>query len=47
MKSEIDPRPALELRVGVLQLTVQRIPGWLVTLVTTAGGSAGMWWVQR
>ncbi|MFC8290828.1 hypothetical protein ACFUJ0_28085 [Streptomyces sp. NPDC057242] len=40
-------RPMLELRLGGLHLTVQRIPGWLVALVTTAGGAAGTWWTQR
>ncbi|MDH2392140.1 hypothetical protein QCN29_25820 [Streptomyces sp. HNM0663] len=25
----------------------QRIPGWLVALITTAGGAAGTWWAQR
>ncbi|SEB63874.1 hypothetical protein SAMN05216483_0085 [Streptomyces sp. 2131.1] len=40
-------RPALELRMGGLHLTVQHFPGWLVGLITTATGAAGTWWVQR
>lgn len=40
-------RPALELRVGGLHLTVQRVPPWLVALVTTAGGAALTWWTQQ
>ncbi|MDT9691705.1 hypothetical protein Q5762_25850 [Streptomyces sp. P9(2023)] len=39
--------PHFELRCGGLHLTVQRIPGWLVVLITTAGGAAGTWWAQR
>lgn len=31
-------RPAFELRVGEVHLTVQRIPGWLVTALVTAVG---------
>lgn len=45
LKSET--RPAIELRLGGLHLTVQRIPSWLVALITTAGGAAGTWWAQR
>ncbi|MEV0440897.1 hypothetical protein AB0I84_36630 [Streptomyces spectabilis] len=41
------PVPLLELRCGGLHLTIQRIPGWLVAVVTTAGGAAGTWWAQR
>lgn len=50
MKSVTDTptvRPALELRFGGLHLTVQRVPGWLVALITTVGGAAGAWWAQR
>ncbi|MEU8617046.1 hypothetical protein [Streptomyces sp. NPDC048623] len=39
--------PQVEVRWGGFHLTVQRIPGWLVALVTTAGGAAGTWWAQR
>ncbi|MER5966669.1 hypothetical protein [Streptomyces sp. NPDC002057] len=39
--------PQLELRVGGLHLTVQRVPGWLLGLLTTAGGAALTWWTQR
>lgn len=42
-----ETRPAFELRLGGMSLTVQRIPGWLVALVTTVGGVAGGWWAQR
>ncbi|WP_158506252.1 MULTISPECIES: hypothetical protein [Streptomyces] len=45
--SEHTIRPALELRIGGLHLTVQRIPPLLVALITTAGGAAGTWWAQR
>jgi hypothetical protein len=37
----------LELNFGGVHLTVQRIPRWLVALITTAGGSALTWWMQR
>ncbi|MFC8510551.1 hypothetical protein ACFU3J_25980 [Streptomyces sp. NPDC057411] len=40
-------RPTLELHVGGMHLIVQRIPGWLVTLASLAGGAAGTWWAQR
>ncbi|WP_435189799.1 hypothetical protein [Streptomyces sp. bgisy126] len=40
------PPPVLELRCGGLHLTVQRVPGWLVALITTAAGAAGTWWAQ-
>ncbi|MFI8965053.1 hypothetical protein ACIGO8_23410 [Streptomyces sp. NPDC053493] len=39
--------PVLELRIGGMHLTVQRVPGWLVALATTAGGAALTWWTQR
>ncbi|MGA5064515.1 hypothetical protein ACPB9E_12165 [Streptomyces exfoliatus] len=45
-KSGTQP-PQFEIRCGGLHLTVQRVPGWLVALVTTAGGAAGTWWAQR
>jgi hypothetical protein len=47
MDTKTANRPAFELRLGGLHLTVQRIPGWLVALVTAAGGAAGTWWTQR
>ncbi|MFF3031867.1 hypothetical protein ACFVS7_12815 [Streptomyces rubiginosohelvolus] len=37
-------RPAFELRMGDVHLTVQRIPGWLVTALATAVGSALAAW---
>ncbi|MEV7110404.1 hypothetical protein [Streptomyces anulatus] len=37
-------RPAFELRIGEVHLTVQRIPGWLVTAFATAVGSALAAW---
>ncbi|MFF5633683.1 hypothetical protein [Streptomyces sp. NPDC012825] len=40
-------RPQFELRFGGLHVTVQRVPGWLVVLFTTASGVAGTWWAQR
>ncbi|MEV5882729.1 hypothetical protein AB0L74_08425 [Streptomyces sp. NPDC052020] len=45
--SKTTSRPAFELRAGGLHVIIQRIPGWLVALVTTAGGAAGTWWAQR
>lgn len=40
------PLPALELRCGGLHLTIQRIPGWLIGLITTAGAAA-TWWTTH
>lgn len=40
-------RPALELRLGGLHVTVQRVPGWLVALAATVGGVGATWWTQR
>ncbi|WP_179200133.1 hypothetical protein [Streptomyces sp. NRRL B-24572] len=40
-------RPAFELRAGGMHVIIQRVPGWLVALVTTVGGAAGTWWAQR
>ncbi|MEU8666824.1 hypothetical protein OG333_31675 [Streptomyces anulatus] len=37
-------RPAFELRMGEVHLTVQRIPGWLVTAFATAVGSVLAAW---
>lgn len=39
--------PQLELRFGGLHLTLQRIPAWLVTLITAAATGAGAWWTHR
>ncbi|WP_160159752.1 hypothetical protein [Streptomyces sp. WAC05374] len=39
--------PGFELRLGGLHVKLQRVPGWLVALVTTAGWAAGTWWAQR
>ncbi|MGW4722315.1 hypothetical protein [Streptomyces sp. S1] len=47
MNAKAETRPAFELRVGGLHLTVQRIPGWFVALLTTATGVVGTWWVQQ
>ncbi|MEU9984892.1 hypothetical protein [Streptomyces sp. NPDC050856] len=47
MTSKTDTQPAFELRLYGLHVVVQRIPGWLVAFVTTAGGAAGTWWTQR
>ncbi|MEU1144149.1 hypothetical protein ACFYO9_14255 [Streptomyces sp. NPDC005863] len=41
------PPPALELRCGGLHVTVQRVPVWLISLLTTAGGIGGTWWVHQ
>ncbi|MEV6575000.1 hypothetical protein [Streptomyces sp. NPDC051577] len=47
MNPETASRPALELPCGVLHLTVQRVPAWLVGLITTAGGAAATWWTTH
>ncbi|WJV49188.1 hypothetical protein [Streptomyces flavofungini] len=39
--------PAVELRCGGLYLTVQRVPVWLVSLITTAAGAGAAWWTSR
>ncbi|MBR8640184.1 hypothetical protein KEF29_14930 [Streptomyces tuirus] len=39
--------PSLDLRCGGVRLTIQRVPAWLVTAVTTAVGSGLAWWLQR
>ncbi|MFE7467227.1 hypothetical protein ACFU6R_24430 [Streptomyces sp. NPDC057499] len=41
------PRPFLELRCGGLHLTIQRVPGWLLGLLTTAIGAVTTWWTTR
>ncbi|MEU1115190.1 MULTISPECIES: hypothetical protein [unclassified Streptomyces] len=43
----VTPPPALELRCGGLHVTVQRVPVWLISLLTTAGGIGGTWWAHR
>lgn len=45
--ADTTPPPALELRCGGLHLTVQRVPVWLVSLVTTAAGTGVAWWANR
>jgi hypothetical protein len=45
--SERKRKPAFELRCGGLQVTIDRIPAWLVTTVTTVVGSGVAWWTQR
>ncbi|MFF2043307.1 hypothetical protein ACFVVX_23085 [Kitasatospora sp. NPDC058170] len=42
-----EQRPQFELRCGGLHLTIQRVPVWLVALVTTAAGTGATWWTQR
>lgn len=39
--------PAVELRCGGLHLTVQRVPVWLISLITTAAGARAAWWTSR
>jgi hypothetical protein len=39
--------PAFELRCGGVRLTVQRVPAWLITIITTAVGSGLAWWLQN
>ena len=46
MPSRSEP-PQLEVRVGGLHLTVQRVPGWLLGLLATVGGAALTWWTQQ
>ncbi|MEU2874477.1 hypothetical protein ABZ769_35710 [Streptomyces olivoreticuli] len=47
--SREQPPPQFELRWGGLHLTIQHIPAWLVTLVTTAAGTGvgATWWTSR
>ncbi|MFC9699339.1 hypothetical protein ACFTWD_01375 [Streptomyces sp. NPDC056943] len=46
--SSAEVRPFLELNVGGMHLKVQRVPGWLIALVTTIGGSGvTALWMQR
>ncbi|GGR51642.1 hypothetical protein [Streptomyces roseolus] len=40
-------QPFFELRIGVLHLTVQRVPGWLIGLVTTLLGAVVALWSQQ
>ncbi|GGZ70167.1 hypothetical protein GCM10010344_41440 [Streptomyces bluensis] len=50
MKPETDTTttpPQFELHFGGLHLVIQRIPAWLVTLVTTATGAGAAWWTSR
>ncbi|MFF5917302.1 hypothetical protein ACFY8C_02985 [Streptomyces flavochromogenes] len=46
MTSKTDTRPVFELRLYGFHVVAQRIPGWLLTLVATAGGAAGTWWAR-
>ncbi|WP_326777104.1 hypothetical protein OG698_39565 [Streptomyces sp. NBC_01003] len=39
--------PAFELRCGGIRVTIDRVPTWLVTTVTTVAGSGIAWWTQR
>ncbi|MEU5684641.1 hypothetical protein [Streptomyces venezuelae] len=41
------PPPAIELRCGGLHVTVQRVPVWLVSLLTTVSGAGAAWWINR
>jgi hypothetical protein len=47
MPSTDQRRLAFELRCGGLHLTIQRVPAWLVSLVTAAGSIGGAWWAGR
>lgn len=40
-------QPYIEVRWGGLHITVQRIPAWLIGLITTAAGTVGAWWTQQ
>ena len=40
-------RPYLELRCGGLHLSVQRVPVWLIAMVSTATGTGAAWWSSR
>ncbi|MFJ7412810.1 hypothetical protein ACIQWZ_18625 [Streptomyces sp. NPDC098077] len=42
--SSAPTRPAFELRIGEVHLTVHRVPGWLVTALATAVGSVLAAW---
>ncbi|MFD9073658.1 hypothetical protein [Streptomyces lasiicapitis] len=39
--------PAFELRCGGMHLTIQRVPVWLVSLITTAGSVGATWWAHQ
>ncbi|MFD9415024.1 hypothetical protein ACFWC9_09915 [Streptomyces goshikiensis] len=39
--------PALDIRSGGLRITVQRVPAWLVGLLTTGAGVVGTWRMHR
>ncbi|CAM5650139.1 hypothetical protein STANM337S_06557 [Streptomyces tanashiensis] len=45
--SESSTQPLIELRMGGVHLTVQRVPGWLIGLITTLGGAGLTWWTQQ
>ncbi|OEJ22558.1 hypothetical protein BGK67_34140 [Streptomyces subrutilus] len=40
-------RPYFEFRCGGLHLTVQRVPVWLITLLSAATGTGAAWWSSR
>lgn len=40
-------RPYFEVRCGGLHLTVQRVPMWLITLMSAATGTGAAWWTSR
>jgi hypothetical protein len=46
-KRQVDDQPVFELRLGPLHVTVQRVPVWFVTLMTTATGAGAAWWTSR
>ncbi|MFB7462632.1 hypothetical protein [Streptomyces sp. NPDC056224] len=42
-----DGTPAVDIRVGGFRLTVQRVPVWLITALSTAAGTGAAWWTSR
>jgi hypothetical protein len=40
-------RPQLEIRVGGLRLTIERIPAWLWALLAAVTSSGAAWWTTR
>lgn len=46
-KTHQPPPPPFELRCGGLHLTVQRVPVWLVSLITAAGSIGAAWWAGQ
>ncbi|MGA4839071.1 hypothetical protein [Streptomyces sp. G45] len=39
--------PVVDIRIGGCRLTIQRVPVWLITLVTTATGTGVAWWTRH